>query len=60
MPARGFTNQIGTVQDPTARGLVCTGLPRVAVQAHPHPQAFRAVDVAPQLVDSLWLIFRAE
>lgn len=26
----------------------------------PHQQAIRVVDVAPQMLDNLWLVFRAE
>ena len=59
-PVRGFTNQIGTILDPVARGLGFTVLPRFALQAYPHQQAIRVVEVAPQVIDSLWLIFRAE
>jgi DNA-binding transcriptional LysR family regulator len=59
-PVRGFTNQIGTILDPVARGLGFTVLPRFALQAYPQQQAIRMVEVAPQVIDSLWLIFRAE
>lgn len=60
LPVRGFTNQIGTILDPVARGLGFTVLPRFAVQAYPQQQAIRVVDAAPLVVDSLWLVFRAE
>lgn len=60
LPVHGFTNQIGTILDPVGRGLGFTVLPRFAVQAYPRQQAIRVVDTAPQVIDSLWLVFRAE
>ncbi|MCA1247570.1 substrate-binding domain-containing protein [Massilia sp. MS-15] len=60
LPVRGFTNQIGTILDPVARGLGFTVLPRFAVQAYPRQQAIRVVETAPPVVDSLWLVCRAE
>ena len=60
LPVRGFTNQIGTILDPVARGFGFTVLPRFALEAYPQQQAIRVVEMAPQVIDSLWLIFRAE
>lgn len=60
LPVRGFTNQIGTILEPVARGLGFTVLPRFAVQAFAQQQAIRVVDAAPPVVDSLWLVYRAE
>ena len=60
VPVRGFTNQIGAILDPVARGLGFTVLPRFAVQAYPHPRAIRVVETAPAVVDSLWLVHRVE
>ena len=60
LPVRGFTNQIGAILDPVARGLGFTVLPRFAVEAYPDQPAIRVVDTAPRVVDSLWLIFRAQ
>ncbi len=37
-----------------------TVLPLFAVQAYPPQQAIRTVDTAPPVIDSLWLVFRAE
>lgn len=60
LPVRGFTNQIGTILDPVAQGLGFTVLPRFAVQAYARRQAIRVVDTAPQVIDTLWLVRRAE
>ena len=60
LPVRGFTNQIGAILDPVARGLGFTVLPRFAVQAYPGQQAIRVVETAPPVIDSLWLVCRAE
>lgn len=60
LPVRGFTNQIGTILDPVARGLGFTVLPRFAVRAYARQQAIRVVDAAPPVRDSLWLVHRAE
>jgi DNA-binding transcriptional LysR family regulator len=60
LPVRGFTNQIGAILDPVAHGIGFAVLPRFAVQAYPRRQAIRVVDTAPQVIDSLWLVTRAE
>lgn len=60
LPVRGFTNQIGAILDPVARGLGFTVLPRFAVEAYPDQPAIRVIEAAPRVVDSLWLIFRAQ
>lgn len=56
----GFVNQIGLILAPVARGLGFTVLPRHARQAFAEPGAIRVVEQAVPVVDSLWLIHRAE
>ncbi|MFC0134588.1 LysR family transcriptional regulator [Massilia eurypsychrophila] len=60
LPVRGFTNQIGTILDPVARGLGFAVLPRFAVAAYADQRAIRVASALPPVVDSLWLIHRAQ
>lgn len=60
LPCHGFTNQIGLILEPVARGLGFTVLPRFARQAFARPEAIKVVVGAPQVVDDLWLLHRAE
>lgn len=60
LPRRGFTNQIGLILAPVAEGLGFSVLPRFAREAFAHPEAIRVVDDLPAVVDSLWLLHRAE
>lgn len=60
LPSRGFTNQIGLILEPVARGLGFTVLPRFAREAFAHPEAIRVVPGEPAVVDTLWLLHRAE
>ncbi|WP_136255726.1 LysR family transcriptional regulator [Onishia niordana] len=60
LPRHGFTNQIGLILEPVAQGLGFSVLPRFAREAYPHPEAIRVVQGEPTVVDSLWLLHRAE
>lgn len=60
LPCRGFTNQIGLILAPVAQGLGFSVLPRFAREAFGAPEAIRVVDGAPEVMDSLWLLHRAE
>ncbi|BAP15338.1 MAG: LysR family transcriptional regulator [Alcanivorax borkumensis] len=57
---KGFVNQIGLILDPVARGFGFTVLPRYAREAYAWPDAIRVVEMDPRVVDSLWLIYRAQ
>lgn len=60
LPCRGFTNQIGLILEPVARGLGFTVLPRYARLAFQRPESIQIIK-GPRLVeDTLWLIHRAE
>lgn len=60
LPCTGFINQIGLILEPVARGLGFTVLPRHARLAFPRPAAIKVVEQPSPLVDSLWMIHRAE
>jgi DNA-binding transcriptional LysR family regulator len=60
LPRRGFSNQVGLLLEPVARGLGFTVLPRYARQAFAHQDAIRVVSGDVQVIDKLWLIHRAE
>lgn len=60
LPCHGFTNQIGLILEPVARGLGFTVLPRYARLAFPRPEAIRAIQGPRLVVDTLWLLHRAE
>jgi DNA-binding transcriptional LysR family regulator len=60
LPRHGFTNQIGLILEPVAQGLGFSVLPRFAREAYPYPEAIRVVEGAPEVVDTLWLLHRAE
>jgi DNA-binding transcriptional LysR family regulator len=60
LPCHGFTNQIGLILEPVARGLGFTVLPRYARQAFSRPELIQVVAGAPEVLDSLWLLHRAE
>lgn len=60
VPVKGFINHIGLIPEPVSRGLGFTVLPRYARLAFPR-QALLQVDSHPvNVVDTLWLIHRAE
>lgn len=60
LPLRGFSNQIGLILEPVARGLGFTVLPRYARQAFASQQAIEVVECGSPVVDRLWLIHRSE
>ena len=60
LPLRGFTNQIGLILEPVALGLGFTVLPHFAVSAYAQQQAIRVLPGQPEVIDTLWLIYRSE
>ncbi len=60
LPIRGFSNQISLILEPVARGQGFTVIPRHARLAFPRADAIHVVEYAPAVVDTLWLIHRAE
>lgn len=60
LSCHGFTNQIGLILEPVALGLGFTVLPQFAREAFARPETIRVVAGAPQVVDTLWLLHRAE
>ena len=60
LPCHGFINQIGLILEPVARGLGFSVLPRFARLGFPRPEAIQVVEGQPQVVDTLWLLHRAE
>lgn len=60
LPVRGFTNQIGLMLEPVARGLGFTVIPRHARQAFADQGAIRVIERGAPVVDQLWLLHRAE
>ena len=60
LPCSGFSNQVGLLLHPVARGLGFTILPRYARQAFALPEAIRVVKCETSVIDKLWLIHRAE
>lgn len=59
-PCHGFTNQISLILEPVARGLGFSVLPRYARLAFSKPESIQVIDGAPLVVDTLWLLHRAE
>lgn len=60
LPVRGFSNQVGLILEPVARGFGFTVIPRYARQAFGRPDAIRVVGWDEPVIDTLWLIHRAE
>lgn len=60
IPVRGFSNQVGLILEPVARGLGFTVLPRFARQAFRQQDALQVVECGNPVVDTLWLIHRSE
>jgi len=60
VPCHGFTNQIALILEPVARGLGFTVIPRHARQAFARADAIRVIECGKPVVDTLWLIHRAE
>jgi DNA-binding transcriptional LysR family regulator len=57
---QGFSNQVGLILEPVARGLGFTVLPRYARTAFARQDLIKVIDCGPPVVDTLWLIHRAE
>lgn len=60
LPCRGFTNQISLILEPVARGLGFSVLPRYARLAFAKPESIQVIEGAPPVIDTLWLLHRAE
>ncbi len=60
LPIRGFSNQISLILEPVARGLGFTVIPGSARRAFRDQQAIQVVAGKHAVVDTLWLIHRAE
>lgn len=60
LPVSGFSNQVGLLLEPVARGLGFTVLPRYARQAFTRPEAIQVVVPQMPVMDKLWLIHRSE
>ncbi|WP_246796151.1 LysR family transcriptional regulator [Burkholderia perseverans] len=60
LPCHGFSNQIALILEPVARGLGFTVIPRHARQAFARGEAIEVVACGAAVVDTLWLIRRAE
>ncbi|MFF7709939.1 LysR substrate-binding domain-containing protein [Pseudomonas sp. NPDC007930] len=60
LPRSGFSNQVGLILEPVARGLGFTVLPRLARQAFHQQPALQVVECGNPVRDTLWLIHRAE
>lgn len=60
LPVSGFSNQVGLLLEPVARGLGFTVLPRYARLAFAQPEAIQVVTPEVAVIDKLWLIHRAE
>jgi DNA-binding transcriptional LysR family regulator len=60
LPCNGFTNQISLILEPVARGLGFSVLPRYARLAFSKPESIQVIEGAPPVIDTLWLLHRAE
>lgn len=60
LPCHGFSNQISLILEPVAHGLGFTVIPHHARRMFPRPDAIRVVEGDEAVVDTLWLIRRAE
>jgi DNA-binding transcriptional LysR family regulator len=60
VPCSGFSNQVGLILEPVARGLGFTVLPQYARKAWARPELIAVVGADAPVVDTLWLIHRAE
>ena len=60
LPRHGFSNQIALILEPVARGLGFTVIPRHARQSFAQADAIEVVACGASVVDTLWLIHRAE
>ena len=60
LPCNGFTNQIALILESVSRGLGFTVIPRYARLAFSRPNAIQVIDGDHPVVDTLWLLHRAE
>lgn len=60
LPCHGFSNQIGLLLEPVARGLGFTVIPRYAREAFGRPPEIHVLDCGHPVVDTLWMIHRSE
>lgn len=60
IPCSGFTNQISLILEPVAKGLGFTVIPQYARKAFERQQDIYVVECGSQVVDTIWLIHRAE
>ncbi|WP_153110850.1 LysR family transcriptional regulator [Propionivibrio limicola] len=60
IPCHGFINHIGMILEPVARGLGFAVIPQYARQAFARQEAIRVVIHPTTVIDTLWLIHRAE
>ena len=56
----GYSNQIGLILDPVARGLGFTVLPSYARQAYVNAAALHIINLDEAYTDTLWLVYRSE
>lgn len=60
IPVKGFSNQIGLLLEPVARGLGFTVIPRYARLAFACQDKVRVVQCGNPVLDTIWLIHRTE
>lgn len=60
LPCRGFSNQVGLMLEPVARGFGFTVIPRYARQAFVQETRIKVLDCKMPVIDKLWLIHRSE
>jgi DNA-binding transcriptional LysR family regulator len=60
IPSKGYCNQVGLLLEPVARGLGFTVLPCHARKAFARQDQIAVMDCGVSVVDTLWLIHRAE
>jgi DNA-binding transcriptional LysR family regulator len=60
LPCKGFTNQISLILESVALGLGFTVIPRFARMAFAQQEAIQVLEATPAIVDTLWLLHRAE
>jgi DNA-binding transcriptional LysR family regulator len=60
LPCKGFTNQISLILESVALGLGFSVIPRFARLAFARQETIQVLEGAPAIVDTLWLLHRAE
>lgn len=60
IPVKGFSNQVGLLLEPVARGFGFTVLPCYARKAFARQNEIAVMDCCVTVVDTLWLVHRAE